>query len=293
MSLRWIAGDAVVDESTFLPGKELLLEAYASPAAPTVLQVFQTYSSALRQVLAHIGVPERRSGPEFGTVGVPPDRHRSDRVWRLPTPRGLRKSASFVFVDDVSEQISGPVYSSRVGKAQWTVQGAAKAADPAGLIPIGVEGNARVSGDFVFATDPELSLQLLTGDDLRNHMVSLLLEEFGHAEEGENADVAARVELAVRDLAESLDHAYTPPDAWSARLTPEVIRGSEGDVAEFGLELSTPVQGSGYFAIGCSDPENPELAETTDAWLVNVDAELTVSVMRDPSAIALPQVAVA
>jgi hypothetical protein len=47
--LRWLINDAVVDEKTLLPGKEVLLEAYEPDGTPRTLQVYQVYSSAMRK----------------------------------------------------------------------------------------------------------------------------------------------------------------------------------------------------------------------------------------------------
>jgi hypothetical protein len=97
--LRWLINDAVVDEKTLLPGKEVLLEAYEPDGTPRTLQVYQVYSSAA-QILKHIGVPERRRGPEFAATVVPPtppNRYRSDRgeflCWQILPRRSYQAPA--------------------------------------------------------------------------------------------------------------------------------------------------------------------------------------------------------
>jgi hypothetical protein len=171
MTLRWVLDDVVVDESTFEPGKELWLEAHAPTSAPQLLQVYQVYSSAIRQILTHVGVSDRRAVGDFTAVSLPPDRYRSDRQWRLPEPRGWRKSTSFIFLADVSDKPSGPVYSSRLGTAKLGLGGSAELKEPTGLVPIGVSGSGSIKAALHFATDPTLSIEVLTGEALVEHML--------------------------------------------------------------------------------------------------------------------------
>jgi hypothetical protein len=290
--LRWLINDTVVDENTLLPGKEVLLEAYEPDGTPKTLQVYQVYSSAMRQILKHIGVPERRRGPEFAATVVPPtppNRYRSDRGWQLPEPRGLRKSATYIFMDDVSEGTSGFIYTSRIGTAKLSLQGSAELKDPTGLTPIGVSGGGSINAKFDFARDPVLSLEVVTGTALVEHMLANLVGDVGRPDDPESTDVAARIALELPELRASLLDAYSPPTDWSAFLTTNTVAGDQGDTAEVALSLSTPSAGRGYFAVDFFDPMNPDIAETTDPWIINVDADLKVSVLADPAETELPR----
>jgi hypothetical protein len=293
MSLHWMVEDIVVDEGTFLPGKQLYLESHSAASTPKVLQVYQVYSSAMRQILKHIGIPERRLGPEFRAVHIPPDRHRSERSWRLPEPRGWRKSAAFVFMDDESDSLSMHVYSSRVGKASFSLRGGVQMTDPTGNVPLGVNGEGSLDTAFVFASDPMLSLEVLTGEALVEHVIRNLTEDVGRVDDKESTDVAARIQLEIPELRLSLLEAYTPPDDWAVDLLESSIAGDEGELAKVALELVTPSKGTGYFGVTFSGSLDDGVGETTDIWMVNVDADLSISVIPDPTEVPLPQLAFA
>lgn len=65
-----------------------------------------------------------------------------------------------------------------------------------------------------------------------------------------------------------------------------------GEVSDIAISLNTPSPGTGYFAVQFCDPHRDE-GETTDAWAVPVDADLNVSVLPDPAALPLPELATA
>lgn len=249
------------------------------------MQVFQVYSSAMRQILKHVGVPDRRPGGDFSAVPVAPQRYHSDKPWRLPEPRGFRKSAAFLFVDDVSDEPSGLVYSSRVGRASLL---AAASADATGYLPIGANGSGTLTASFVFASDPELSVEVLPGQSLVAHMLTNLVDDIGRRDDPEPSDVAARIEFSLTDLRRSLLDAYTPPFDWSGSLSHMSIVGDEGETADIRLDLAVPSPGTGYFAVAFVDSASDE-GETTDAWVIHVDVDLNVWAMPDPSDIALPE----
>jgi hypothetical protein len=288
MVLRWVSGKNVVDDSTFLPGKRLILDAYRPVPVPESLQVYQVYSSAMRQVLKHIGIPERRPGSEFPAVKVDDDSYRSDRHWRLPEPRGWRKSAGFIFVANNSEATSGFIYSSRVGKAKLDTGTNVSVKDPIGTVPPGVGGRASLKVGFVFATDPDLKVEILTGEALAEHMISNLTTDVAPEDDPENKDISARVALQLPMLRDSLPHAYTPPSGWTITTMQQMVQGNEGDALTLDLDLETPTPGSGYLAVSFTDPADPERAETSDAWGITVDAELRISALTDPSELPLP-----
>lgn len=290
MTLRWKLGDTVVDGGTFLPGKQLALEAYAPDPVPRTLQVYQVYSSAMRQILKHIGVPDRRPERPFAATLVEGQTYRADSLWRLQEPRGWRKSAAFVFVADDSDDASGRIYSSRVGVAQLGLEGGADLKDPTGTIPapIGVSGKACISAGILFATDPTMSVEVLTGEALAEHMLRNLVDDVAPADDEDRADIAARVAFELPAVREALLRAYEPPPDWSMKPRQDVVEGDEGDRVSVALGLETPTPGSAYFAVSFIDPDDPDRAETTDAWGINVDVDLNVSAVRDPSGVALP-----
>lgn len=287
MPLRWILGNAVVDENTFLPGKEIFLEAYAPNPAPDQLQVFQKYSSAMRQLLSHVGVPDQRSVSSFVVTALDPPIYRGDRPWALPQPRGMRKSATFVFAPNNSQEVSGRIYCSRTGKAHLTLGGGVNATDPTGTIPIGMDGKAELKADLHFARDPVMEVEVLTGQSLATHMIDTLAYDFASAEDVERTDVTARIDLQLDELQERLPMAYEPPSDWSMTPVESVIEGGAGEVVSTYVRINAPSPGHGYFAVSFVDIQDRNLGETTDAWIITVDEDLNVSAITQPSEMPL------
>ena len=290
--LRWIlevpqVGSVVVNESVFLPGKLLELESRDDTPPPKTLEVYQVYSSAMRQILRHIGVPDRRAtGTIFKAVSRSKHRYRSDTPWALASPRGFRKSAAFVFQGETSASASPPVFSSRIAKADFSVTGGIRITDPTGLTPIGANGQASWKTQIHFTRDPELQARIITGEDLAEHLLDILMNDFGQ-HDADEGNVAARIEPDLDNLRLALRAAYTPPQDWAANLTETVVEGEAGETVETTLDLAASSAGTGYFAVTYYAADDPDLGETTDAWLVDVDERGRVSVTIDPSETAL------
>jgi hypothetical protein len=287
MPLRWILNGAVVDENTFLPGKALSLEAYAPHPTPSQLHVFQVYSSAMRQLLKHVGVPDQRPGPSFVATEVDPQRYRSDRPWSLPQPRGLRKSAAYIFVPNDSDEVSGRIYCSRTGLAQLTVGGGVNAKDPTGVLPIGADGKAEIKADFYFARDPALSVEVLTGERLAAHMIDILTYDYASAEDVERADITGRIGLQLEEVQDTLPAVYEIPSGWSITPAESHIEGSGGESVSLPVTISARTPGYGYFALSFVDVNESDAGEISDAWVLTVDVDLNVSVITQPSAMPL------
>jgi hypothetical protein len=289
VKLHWMLAGTCVDENTLtpLPGKDLELEVRTDSQPPTSLQVYQIYGSLIRQALKHIGIPERHAGPEFQAKHIAKGLYRSDRKWRLPEPRGWRKSAAYKFTDDFSQSLSPAVYASRLGKGDLVLRGGGKIEDPTHLTPIGVDGVATFAATLEFATDPELTVEVLTGEALVDHLVRNIRDDVASTDDPESLDVTSRIELALDDLRYTLEAAYTPPSRWDATLSSALVSGSEGETAQIDLDLSAPTPGIGFFAVSFYDPEHPGLAETTDAWAIVVDDDRQVFALADPSEMPL------
>lgn len=296
MTLRWLLGDVVVDESVFLPGKDLVMEAVGVDPAPGQFEPFQVYSSAMRQILKHVGVRERRALSPVPVVAGSDGAVRGDRAWKLPAVRGLRKSAGYIFAADGAD--SGPVYCSRLGKARVRPAAGLKAVaqDPSGSLR--AEAGLRIEVETVLqlAIDPELSVTLLTGPELVEHMLANLAADVAE-DEDEDVSVAARVETVRDELAETLRDAYTPPDDWVSQLDVSSLNAQAGQRVAVTVGIDPPTLGIGYFAVRFTAPaddedtdDGEELAETSDVWAVRVD-ESGVSLILDPDNIDLPQLA--
>ena len=292
--LRWILDDAVVDENVFLPGKKLHMEAYTTaPEPPESFQVYQIYSSAMRQILKYVGVPERRALSTFAAVPSAPERFFSDRPWSIPQPRGSRKSAAFNFSTDNEDRPSARIYSSRLGAAKLGLQGGAAVNDPTGRTPIGADGRAEFQTEITFARDPVLSVRVLTGTALVNHMIQNLVDDVGDVEDPDYRDIQARIRLVIGTLPHVLLDAYTPPRDWHVRLSDDVVSGDEREPVTSTLEIEAGSTGVGYFAVAYVDEQNNEIGETTDPWMIDVNASGTVSALVDPSGVPLPSLAYA
>jgi hypothetical protein len=284
VTLHWMMGDSIVDEGTYTPGKAIYLESHGAANTPNAWQIYQVFDSAIRQILRHIGIPERRLGPELNQITyVPPSVYRSANSWQLPTPRGWRKSAAYIFTDSERDEQSRPVYSSRVGRAKLGAGGNAGLTDPTGALPIGMGGSASLESEMLFAADPELSVSVITGEELGHHMMRNLEEIFLTSDE---AGVAARIDLARDDLAAIAHHAYAPPLNWTVSPATNSVSGDSGDISRITVDLEMSSPGQGYYAISYDDPRGDAYSETTDAWAVNVDVNGNVTVLRDVSNIS-------
>lgn len=289
--LRWKLGNLVVDNSVFKPGKELDLEILAPAKKPSKMQVFQVYESAVWQVLRIVGRqrPKPRAKAPFLAVEVSPKTsprtYRSDSKYRLPEVRGFRKSAAYTFSDIVSGEFSQPVYASRFGKARFIFQAGAAAPAP---IPVG--GQIKLAGDILLASDPDMSVDVLTGAELKDHMVANLIREFGDADLDADVGLAQQIRPVLSDLDRSLVAAYAPPSNWTFGLTEQQVSGDEGQSAATELVLDAPVEGTGYFALRFHDPAT-DLFETTDVLAVEVDGEGNALIITDLSEMPLPLIA--
>lgn len=272
--LHWMLDNVVVDEGTFMPGKIVAMEASGLQPAPTRLRLYQVYSSGIRRVLRHLRISDRRSISVFGTKLVPVDRYQSDNAWKLPVPRGRRKSSCFAFSADGGDALSPRIYSSRIGAVDIRLASGAHGAIPAGPIQIGVNGEAELKVIVMFAVDPVLSAEVLTGETLVEHMIDNLVDD-----EGDNPEPIDWPELRNTLLAD-----YRPPGLWTAELSDTTISGDEGDVVEQTLRLTTPSAGGGCFAVSYYD-ETGEVGETSDVCLVTVNENLDVFVTLDTSAL--------
>lgn len=281
--LRWVYNENVVDEGTFVAPKGLTLEALNADPVPQEFQVFQVYSSLLRQVLSHLRVPDRKPGPRFVPMKVTRNLYHGDRMWQLPAPRGFRKSAAFLFGDDSGNE-SGVVYSSRLGTPSFEMGGQVGAAVPAGPVPVGVGGAAEVRITIQFAVDPTLVAEVLTRQALVDHVLNTLTEDYMVDIDD---DVHARIELEFSDLPDLLLANYSPPETWNAVLSAETIYGDAGSVASLDLSLTGLSEGTGYYAVSFFDPENPEFGETTDVWAFMIDAAGVVTAWPYPEEIAI------
>lgn len=292
MALRWLLGDVDVEEGVFVPGKLLTLEASGMTVAVAEFEMFQLYSSAMRQILKHIGVPERRVLKSRPVVDAGQGTYRADRQWMLPPPRGPRKSSAFIF--GAHENVSGRIFSSRFGKAEILVPVAAHAGvqDPTGAVQVGVGGRAELKATIYVAIDPEIEIRVLTGQDLVQHMLDALDNDVVR-EEDEDRDVAARIETARRDVIDTLRDAYTGPADWLIGLPTTQLSLDARETATVPVDIEAPTQGTGYFALSFSDrnDDSGEMAETTDAVAITVNAEGTVTVTRHLENLSLPQLA--
>ena len=282
MPLRWLINEIVVDGSTFTPSppKDLVMEGWAMPM-PSYFNVYQVHDSLIRQLLDHIGIPESYLETSFGVVGSSADQFRSDRSWRLPSPRGWRKSTSFRFFADESDQASPIIRSSRLGEARLHLQ-TPDVVIPVGGIPIGIGGAAKFEASLYYAVDPELSVEVITGEELMTYAIRNLTEDVGARDEQGFSDVAARIELSLGELTNSLPSAYRPPSDWSVVPATTFVSGDAGSFSQVGVELNLPSPGTGYFAVTFVDAEDPELGETTNAFAISVDRELKVTA-NDPA----------
>lgn len=260
--LRWLIESTVVDENVLVPGKELRLEAHPKGDPPVSFEIHQVHSTLARQVLRLLMLPEQRLVSTFLAIPAPHDFYYSDRLWKLPAPRGFRKSAAFAFTTDNGER-SPRLYSSRLGAAKVNVR-------VGGAVPIGVGGTAAIDTTLVLAVDPTLSVEVLTGTALAEHVL---------------AEIDAHDTRELRDL---LDANYRPPGTWELTPAVDTVTGDAGDTVTTTLRFDGHTAGTGYYAVSYADDE---LGETTDGWLIEVDEEGNVFVVADPSGMELRAIA--
>ncbi len=291
--LNWKAGEELAGAGVYLPGKLVTPCAVDADPIPAAFQVYQLYSSAMRQILKYVGVPERRRLFAVRAEQTELGHWHAESEWRLPTPRGPRKSASFIFtVDDEEERQSPIVYSSRLGVASLSFGG--EVGLQPGPLPIGTMGHGALASDIRFAMDPEVEVRILTGDHLVDHMMANLLEDVGYIEDNdEDQSLAARIEFGRDEILEILRYAYAPPPSWELIADADVVSGAPGEPGSVHLEISAPDPGDCYIAVEYRLTDDPEVAETTDAWALSVGPDLTVTANAYPEDIPLPALAFA
>jgi hypothetical protein len=285
--LNWKVGDTLAGEGVFVPGKRITPCAVSADPAPGAFQVYQLYSSAMRQILKHVGVPERRRLHPVRARKQTKKHWHAEAPWGLPVPRGFRKSAAFVFtVDDDWERRSPIVYSSRMGVADLSVGGDV-GIEPGQLV-IGAKGRASLSSGIRFAVDPQVEVRVLTGTDLVDHMMVNLLEDVGYIEDRGDESRATRIELARDDLLETLNLAYEPPRSWEMIPHTRELSGGPGERQSVRVDVSTPEPGDCYMAVEYRHRADPEVGETSDVWALSVGADLTVTANAYPEELPLP-----
>jgi hypothetical protein len=285
--LNWKVGDTLAGEGVFLPGKPVTPCAVEADRAPNTFQVYQLYSSAMRQILKHVGVPERRRLHPVRADKQGKKHWHAEAAWGLPAPRGFRKSAAFVFTaDDDWNRRSPIVYSSRMGVADLSVGGDV-GVEPGQLV-IGAKGRASLYSGIRFAVDPRVEVRVITGGDLVDHMMVNLLDDVGHIEDSEDESKAARIELAREELLETLHLAYEPPQSWEMVPHTGELSGGPGEWHSVRLDISTPEPGDCYLAVEYQLTADPEVGETADVWAVSVGTDLTVRANAYPEDLPLP-----
>lgn len=286
MPLHWKIGDAVVDGVPLLPSKPLKLEARGLDRPPGQLQIHHIPNRAMTQLCDWLAIPARRLVALVDIERTGPHTYASAEPWPLPVPQGFHQSAAFVFT--VGPEVSRPVYSSRIGKAFWEIDGAGLS-----VLPVGSGGQAAITVNLSYAADPVLEVRALTGRDLAYHMLANIKREMANQGVDWDEDLAAYAERALPILLRSLDQAYGPPRDWIFGVGRRRVEGDAGDPSRVVLTLQGQTPGQGYVAVTFRNPESPglpEQGETTDLWAITMDADGRVYASPDVSLLELPGV---
>jgi len=286
MPLRWKIGDAVVDGIPLPPLKLLALEATGLARPPGPLEIHHVQNRAMTQICDWLRIPARRLVARVQTEQTGPRTYISAEPWQLPAPQGFHQSDAFVFTS--GPEVSEPVYSSRIGKASWEIDGASLTA-----LPVGSGGRAAIPVDLSYAAHRALEVRALTGPDLAYHMLGNTRREMASQGVDWDQDLAAYAERALPILLRALDQAYRPPRDWVFGVGRRRVEGDAGDPSRVSLTLQANTPGQGYVAVTFRNPESPglpEQGETTDLWAITVDTDGRVYASPDVSLLELPGV---
>jgi hypothetical protein len=288
MPLNWLVDEEVADGNTYRPPKDVTLEASGLNEPPNAFQVFRIHDSAIRQVMRHIGIPELTPVTEINAAELGDRRYQSDREWSLPVPRGaFRRSAAFVFLADAADHRSGVVYSARKARADVSRSQGLTAKAPS--VPVSAEVRHAVDVEITYAVDPDMNVRVLTGAELAEHVLNVLVEEVGH-DDPDYADVQARIAIGIDELRETLPTVYEPPYDWELE-TPSTVHGEAGETSTVEVMVNASSVGTGYFALSLSDPSDPDGDEVSTVWAVDVvqgEEGLEMSIIADFDRISLP-----
>jgi len=119
----------------------------------------------------------------------------------------------------------------------------------------------------VWAVDPVMRAEIITGSDLAEHTINLLR----YATEFDD-DLRARFESDESDLRRELAALFRGPVDWSFEL-PSNVSGDDGETSEFDVGLVAESVGRGYFALMLSDPNNSDEVEISPGFSLEVTAE--------------------
>jgi hypothetical protein len=267
---------SVVDGSTLVPPKGLRLKA-TGIGQVTRFQIYKYHESAVRQVLRFIKVPVPDRSPTNISLDAVADEaagYQSSELWMLPAKKGPFTNA-YLFLADGGNDESGLVYSAKKSRAK--VKKKVKGSVGAGLphipgVPLphgkaGASWERAVTVEIVYAVDPDMSVSVLTGSALAEHVLNVVEDAIE-----DDDDLRGQFDAEVADLRQALPFAYQGPEDWSLE-PPHAVHGDEGETAEMDVDFSAASEGMGYFAFLFSDPQSPDDDELSSIFGLEVTSE--------------------
>ncbi len=283
------------DLSALVPPKSLTLQASNMDKKPARFEVFQCYDSLTNMVLRKKRLPELTSiGFKVDAVARKGKKYHSEHKWELPTHRKwLRSSTAYVFMAEGNSERSAPIRSARKGTLtiEKTTEGGLSVPIPhlPAAVP-GIQFKRFGKGKVVWAVDPVMRVDVITGSDLAEHTINLLRSatEF-------NDDLRAQFESDENAFLGELNAFFRGPADWSFEV-PAELSGDEGGTSEFDISLVAESAGRGYFALKISDPNNPDESEISPGFSIEINVEqdhMILNMTTDFTDMEMPEVAIA
>jgi hypothetical protein len=278
MARNWLLDQNVVDDNTFLPPKALALYATNLDNPAESFEIFRYHDSAARQILKYLGVSELTpTRSKIDALDLGNGRWCAERLWDLPAPRtNIRKSCGYVFRVG-NGPISPAVYSTK--KARATVKKGTHVG-ASGKLPHFTTAEGRfercVDLKVQWAVDPDMSVSVLTGRDLADHVMAVVQDAI-------DPEAGLDVKSQAPNLREQLEALYTPPPYWNISPPPS-LHGNERQTTIDPVDLEAYQVGTGYFAFLLSDAEstdNDEISPIFSLEVTETDRVLDLTVVTD------------
>jgi hypothetical protein len=300
MTLNWLREVVVsgklqlrsVDGNVLVPPKSLRLQASKMKKDPERFEIFQCHDSLTNMFLRKKRLPELTPiNYKVDAVPQKSGKYQSEYLWDLPTHRSwVRSSTSFLFMAEGVSERSAPIRSVRKGALTFekTAEGSLKA--PLGHATPGARFARIGKGKVVWAVDPVMRVDIITGSDLADHTINVLR----YATEFDD-DLRARFESDEGEFRGELVALFQGPADWSFEL-PTNISGDDGGTSEFDVGFVAESVGSGYFALMLSDPDDPGEVEIGPGFFLEATVEenqMTLNVITDFTGMEMPEIALA
>jgi hypothetical protein len=287
--LNWSDGVSSLGGSPLRPPKKVLLEERSAGAHSSTFEIFQVYDNLIRRTLGHIGGKTRRRIDALATAPAGDDLVRSVQPWNLPAATGLRLRAMYEFRNDFG--VASPrLMAHRLGSVGIKEEATVGVITPPVLgVPVGIHGKGAIEVDVLFATDPTVQVQLVQPwngaagsirDLVRDSFVELARLDPDLGVDPDDATPAF----------EELFSDFLPdeaPDGWVFG-PPATVKGDEGQVVPFSLQIEAPTPGRSLFAVQIEELAEQPMIACSEIVALEVTEQLDLLLLMGPEVGAQP-----